>query len=185
MALRRFGSKGCPLSILSGLLLLGTASAQEPREVIGRLQVNAIALDYSADPDVAFVGDEGHFVIAWLDYQQGRIYFRLFDGAGQPLIEDSFVVDGTAYWAGGAAVAPLPNGDFVVVWSDGRGGPGESDVYSQYVDAVGRLVGTNVRLDEGLYLGGVESPDLALWVDPDVPADGRGLVTWTDVRGDD
>lgn len=108
--------------------------------------------------DVRVVMDDNKFVVTWystVNYAT-NIYKRTFLNDGTPLSNEFRVneLDGTA--AQDEPAIDMNDGDIVVVtWEDFRDSETET-IYLQRLDALGNVVGDNVRLREGF------DPDVAV-----------------------
>jgi hypothetical protein len=128
------------------------------------------------------MGEDGRFVATWMDYRNGDadVYCRLFDSSGVPVDSARRVNDdppGSFQGYPGCAVAP--DGGFAVTWDDTRD-PG-ADVYVQWFDSLGAMVGANEQVNDGAseaYSATCSfNPDgrlaVAFTVEPDTPGGSR------------
>jgi len=126
-------------------------------------------------PDVS-CGTDGRFVVTWDDGRDGNwdVYGRRYDAAGNPAgAEFKVNDDGGSTDQYGSGVAVNVYGEFLIVWTDRRGG--EDDVYARLYDAGGNPLGPGFKLNEvssGRQLG------------PAVAArpDGGYWAAWADAR---
>ncbi len=95
---------------------------------------------------------KGNFVVAWEDERMhnndihAQLYFA--DGAKKGwtfLLSD----DSNGFDQNRPLVAVADNGNFVVVWRDERNG--KTDIYAQYCQADGTLIGSNFQVNENLF----------------------------------
>jgi parallel beta-helix repeat protein len=100
--------------------------------------VNITTKDTQDTPSVAVAAD-GSFVVAWHSRDFGGteydIVARRFDAAGTPLSGEIAVNQEVANWQKNAAIATLPNGNFVIAWESQQ----------QDVEAEGRSYGVFAR----------------------------------------
>ena len=127
-------------------------------------------------PDVS-CGASGVFVVTWDDGRNGNwdVYGQRYDANGNP-VGGNFKVNDDAGSTDqySSAVAVNKYGEFIVVWTDDRGG--EDDVYARRYDVNGNPLGSSFRLsDVGT---GAQS-------DPSIEArpDGGYWTAWADARG--
>ena len=89
------------------------------------------------------------FMVVWSDRRNGHgdIYGQRFDSAGNRLGPELRVNDDAGSANQSAPdVASLPDGGYVVVWSDGRNG--NDDIYCQRLTRDGAVVGANFRVND-------------------------------------
>jgi hypothetical protein len=99
-------------------------------------------------PDVS-CGVSGEFVVTWDDGRNGNwdVYGQRYDAGGNA-VGQNFKVndDGGSADQYGSSVAVNGYGEFMVAWSDRRGG--EDDVYARRYDADGNPFGPSFRLSD-------------------------------------
>ena len=130
-------------------------------------------------PDVA-CDYNGNFTVVWIDYRNGSypnnpdIYGRMYwaDGSSR---SGNFKVN--ADGSQGSQMEPAIGmdyfGNFIVAWRDDR--EGNNDIYAQYYDNTGRLLGGNYRVNTD---NGTATQSF-----PNVTMDGINIYyTWTDDR---
>jgi len=130
-------------------------------------------------PDVA-CDYNGNFAVVWIDYRNGSyptnpdIYGKMYwaDGSNR---SGNFKINAD----GGQASQSEPVigmdyfGNYIIAWRDDR--EGNNDVYAQYYDNTGRLVGGNYRVNTDV---GTATQSF-----PNVTMDGINIYyTWTDDR---
>lgn len=135
----------------------------------------------------------GGFVVTWTDGSAtgadtdgSAIRGRVFDASGNPVgnaghpAGDDFVINTiTTSGQDQSAIAALPGGGFVVVWSDYSQSSDDSDlraVRAQVFNADGTPSGTEFRVNTTT-TGDQFDPDIS------VLADGRFVISWTDSSG--
>ncbi len=147
--------------------------------VTAEIQVNTYAADDQREPVAACLAD-GNVVILWRSFKQdGRlygVYGQLLSPTGRKIGKEFRVNGATDCNQRSAAVAALPNGQFVVVWvAEGRRW---NTATTTSVDIYGCIMGTNgVRLSaEFLVNSGTN-----LCANPSVGALANGglLVAWS------
>ncbi|MCX6844043.1 MAG: T9SS type A sorting domain-containing protein [candidate division WOR-3 bacterium] len=129
-------------------------------------------------PDVS-CGVSGEFVVTWDDGRNGNqdVYGQRYDANGNPLGQNFKVNDdGGSADQYGSGVAVNSYGEFLVVWTDRRGG--EDDVYARRYYADGNPSGPSFRLSD---------VSLGRQLNPTVEArPGGGYWTaWADARSGD
>jgi hypothetical protein len=130
-------------------------------------------------PDVA-CDYSGNFTVVWIDYRNGNypsnpdIYGKMYwaDGTNR---SGNFKINADGGQA--SQLEPVIGmdyfGNYIVAWRDDR--EGDNDIYAQYIDNTGRLVGGNycVNTDVGMSTQSF----------PNVTMDGINIYyTWTDDR---
>lgn len=122
------------------------------------------------------VGAGGGFVVSWDDRRRGNydVFCQLYGGDGRPVGGNVRVNDdaGNADQSG-SDCAMNRFGEYLVVWSDRRGG--SEDVYVQCYDATGVAQGPNFRIDDAPS-GNQGGPTIA------ARPDGGYWVAWVDGR---
>jgi hypothetical protein len=117
------------------------------------------------------VAPSGRFLIVWEDWRNGDrdIYGQLYGSDRNP-INSNFRIDsgGTDYQME-PDVGYLPDGNFIVVWSDLQI---PRAIYGQIVDSLGATVDTNFKISEEQ----ASSPAVS------VALSGAFVVTWEDYR---
>jgi hypothetical protein len=130
-------------------------------------------------PDVA-CDYNGNFTVVWIDYRNGTypanpdIYGKMFfaDGSSR---SGNFKInaDGSQAAQQEPAIGMDYFGNYIVAWRDER--EGNNDIYAQYYDNTGRLVGANYRVNTD---AGTSTQSF-----PNVTMDGINIYyTWTDDR---
>jgi hypothetical protein len=126
-------------------------------------------------PDVS-CGVDGRFVVTWDDARAGDwdVYGQRYDADGNPVGQNFRVNDdaGSTHQHG-SGVAVNRYGEFVVVWTDGRGG--EDDVYARRYDAGGNPFGPGFRLSD-VSTGAQVNPGI------EARPDGGYWAVWADAR---
>ena len=124
-------------------------------------------------------GLNGAFVVTWDDNRNGNwdVYAQRYDAGGSALGQNFKVNDdngSTDQLSSGVSVNKY--GEFMVVWTDGRGG--NYDVYARRYDANGIASGPSFRLND--VSAGAQT-------DPGIGArpDGGYWVAWSDARSGD
>jgi hypothetical protein len=172
----------------------GQASAPAALDVLvrplsapGEAPLEAVRVDVGDDgrgedgsetaPAVAVDGLGRAFVV-WVQADAGALFGRRFDAAGQPM-GVPFRVDAGIGIPLETAVAPVPGGRFVAVWSAYLGGGDRFAILAQRFDASGRKQGPL------LVVSSASSP-VREHHDPDVATDAAGnlLVVWGATRVD-
>jgi hypothetical protein len=126
-------------------------------------------------PSVTANPEAGEFLVTWWDFREnlGDIFGQRLAGDGSLIGEDFLIVQASNFENWPPAVAYNPSSDeYLVVWYEIRGEPGESSIYGQRASAAGSLVG-NVIL-----IGDQGSPE----VRPAIAANsdtGEYLVVWS------
>jgi hypothetical protein len=120
----------------------------------------------------------GGFALTWLGAQgaSGEIRARAFNAAGTALGDD-FLVDGDGVDNTRAVIAGLPDGRYVIAWTD-SGTPVETDGFDSHIRA-------GIFFDNGAMVGGefvVNTTATSFQTDPAVARlpTGGFVVTWTD-----
>ena len=130
-------------------------------------------------PDVA-CDYNGNFTVVWIDYRNGSyptnpdIYGKMYWADGT-IRSGNFRVNGDGNQASQMepAIGMDYFGNYIVAWRDDR--EGNNDIYAQYYDNTGRLVGSNYRVNTDV--------GLATQSFPNVTMDGINIYyTWTDDR---
>jgi hypothetical protein len=134
-------------------------------------QVNSYTMVSQGHPDVD-LADDGDFVVAWQDHQDGSYYGvfgRRFNSGGAPQATEFQVNTQTASNQDSPTVAVDGDGDFVVVW---RGGFYlDGDIFARRFDASGLPQGVELQVNS-YTPNGQENPAVA------VAAGGDFAVTW-------
>lgn len=163
-------------ALASAALLLSISSAVAGQELTpagAEFQVNDYVADSEGDPHIAFTA-AGDFVVVWHSYGSpgtddaaASIQMRRFSRAGTPLAGQVQVNTQTSGFQRHAAVRPMSDGGFLVIWDSGLVG-----VKGQRFDAFGAAVGGEIDVSEG--------------VEPEVAVDGAGdyVVVWEDFSSD-
>ncbi len=101
-------------------------------------------------PSIAMASD-GSFGVTWMDNRNNGmdIYAQLYDDFDGPLgqnikINDDFSKD--TNWL--PAIAMDPTGKSIITWVDYRESDGDPEIMSQKIDCWGKLVGTNVVVND-------------------------------------
>jgi hypothetical protein len=126
-------------------------------------------------PDVSCCANGG-FAITWDDGRDGNwdVYGKRYDADGNPVGTEFRVNDdGGSTDQYGSGVAVSISGEFVVVWTDRRGG--EDDVYARCYDAAGNPLGASFRLSD---VGSGRQLSPAVGARPD----GGYWTAWADAR---
>jgi hypothetical protein len=120
----------------------------------------------------------GRAFVVWVQADAGALFGRRFDAAGQPL-SAPFRVDAGIGAPLEAAVAAVPGGRFVAVWSAYLGGGDRFAILAQRFDASGRKQGPLLAVSSA-------SSPAREHHDPDVATDAAGnfLVVWGATRVD-
>lgn len=126
---------------------------------------------------IAFLPD-GRFIIVWEDWRNdyGDIYAQIFDENGNK-IGDNFRVNDDPVgfaWQYSADVRVKSNGEFIIVWEDGRNG--NWDIYCQIFDSSGRRRGNNFKINDDNTSTWQFSPRIC------VNKNNYWLVVWEDER---
>lgn len=170
------GMMTAPAALLSGNLVVtyvnisnsGTASQSnavavktiDPSGVTlaPELVINSSGGNWAAAACVAVLADGvspgGGFVVAWLDKLSGTfdpcIRARLFDKTGLAYGGEFIVITKTGFSFGDLAIAGLPNGNFVVSWSEAASTPGgTSGIKAQILTFKGVKVGSEITVSSG------------------------------------
>ncbi len=134
---------------------------------------NPIGANFRVDDDVTNEGQRnpavamdglGYFVVVWQDSRTGswEINGQYFDWFGNKVGEYFTVNENTDMAQTTPAIAMNQNGNFVVVWQDGRN-YGVFDVYFQRYDSTGTAIGGNVEVSTHTgQESGAYSPRVAL-----------------------
>ncbi len=99
-------------------------------------------------PSVA-MNVEGYWVVSWMDFRDGdvNIYCQLFRPDGSWIGENKRVnTDAAQVYQGFPACAIDNNRNIVIAWEDTRNG--SYDVYIQWLDSTGNLIGDNERVND-------------------------------------
>ncbi|KAJ6226653.1 dystroglycan-related [Anaeramoeba flamelloides] len=78
------------------------------------------------------------------------IFFQRFFANGSIAITETIVNDDTNFDQYNPYVAGLPNGGWVIAWTDSRNGPTNSDVYAQFYHENGSTMGVNYKVNTGV-----------------------------------
>jgi hypothetical protein len=122
----------------------------------------------------------GRFVVSWMDYRDTvdrnpDIYCRLFETDGSPLTGDVRVnTDAGDCFQGYPSCAMAEDGGFAVCWEDTR--REAYDVYLQWFDSTGAMLGDNAVVKDGPLEAECYSPTCAFG------PDGRMVVVFNDER---
>jgi len=121
-------------------------------------------------------GEMGKFFVVFEDERDGisTIYGQLFDLGGNPIGDNMRIGELTGYSQTNPAVAHTAQGYYLVVWQDARGG--DADIYGQYVDEDGNLIGTNFPIVTGTPSNYQLNPAVAM------DSTGRAFVVFADDR---
>jgi hypothetical protein len=129
------------------------------------------------EPEVA-ANRFGEFLVVWADTRNGRkdIYAQMYAADGDTLggnfLVCSVAVSGTPDVLSSAAARP--DGGFVVVWGDFRGG--DCDVYARLVSRDRRLVGESFRVNDDSASSQQRVSSVAM------TPEGSFIVSWEDER---
>lgn len=119
----------------------------------------------------------GHFVIVWDDLrdENNDVYFQRYDASGVRQGNNQKVNDNNDRTTPqtSPAIVMDGNGNFVIVWEDGR--EGDSGIYFQRYDSSGGRQGNNQKVNDDAN-GGQQYPALAM------DGDGNFVVAWEDRR---
>ncbi len=121
-------------------------------------------------------GVNGGFVVTWDDRRNGNwdVYGQRYDAGGNPAGQNFKVNDDIGVTSQlGSGVAVNRYGEFMVVWTDGRGG--ENDVYARRYDAGGNPLGPSFRLSD-VSTGSQTDPSI------ETRPDGGYWAAWADAR---
>jgi hypothetical protein len=134
--------------------------------------------DIREDQPVAAPLNDGSFMVAWAARENliaGRVLIaaRRVDAAGLPT-GDEFVVTQYTGFQDHPAVAPLPDGGFVVVWQDAYRDGLSSGIFGQRFDSDAGRVGSEFLVNTYTF-GPQRFPAVA------AGADGSFLVTWAGI----
>jgi hypothetical protein len=130
-------------------------------------------------PDVAS-DYSGNFTVVWIDYRNGTyptnpdIYGKMYWADGTSRSSNFRVnADGSQASQMEPTIGMDYFGNYIIAWRDDR--EGNNDIYAQYYDNTGRLVGSNYRVNTEI--------GLATQSFPNVTMDGINIYyTWTDDR---
>ena len=143
---------------------------------------NATGLD--SDPEVAYDPDDGEYLVVWSDGRESAIrgadIFAQRVSPSGSRVGFNFRVSGkNATWIDQhAAVAYDPDdGEYLVVWGDGRKKRRDMDIFGQKVSPSGSRVGFNFRVSDLDAHDDQKSPAVAYNSDA-----GEHLVVWADAR---
>jgi Ca2+-binding RTX toxin-like protein len=145
-------------------------------------RVNASTLRTQQVPEVTALSNGG-FVIVWHDFSgQGgdsnqSVKAQIYSAAGTPLGGELLVNTVVAGSQSAPAVAALPDGGFIVAWSDSSrvgGDSSSSAIKSQRFDATGLKIGAEA-LANTTTPGSQTDPTVA------AQADGRFMIVWLDL----
>lgn len=106
---------------------------------------------YGSDPDVAYSGSTGRFMVVWTDSRDadGNIYGQLIDAdTGAPYgtsVDTNFPVSTAPSHQRESALAAGPDGNYLVVFSSVTGP--EYDILGQLVDGEGAAVATSTDVN--------------------------------------
>lgn len=123
------------------------------------------------------VAPDGRFVVCWDDRRRGNqwdVYARRYGRSGQPLGSDFRVNDDPGSADQHSAAAALNRfGEFLVAWTDRRGG--DEDVFARLYDSAGAARGPSFRIS-GDPTGNQSQPAVA------AVQEGGYWVAWVDAR---
>lgn len=146
------------------------------------LRINDDAgFDVQRNPRVTAVGSDRYLVV-WGDQRRGQsdIYASYRNVSGAPLSPNFEVSSDTIGFQGEPAVASDANGLTLVVWLDGREGGSvfgaTFDIYGQWLDSAGNLLGANFKINTTFTFQQDASPTVA--ADPTLGF----VVAWIDRR---
>ena len=152
-------------------LFTATAGASQLKPVGSGFRVNTHTNDEQVGPKIGVL-EGGGFVVTWASWgQEGPnwgVYAQVYDAAGAPVGSEFRVNTATTGEQEGHQVLTLPGGGFVVTWVSYEEGAHNDGVYAQAYDALGGLVGPELRLSQY----GSSYPQLAKF------SDGRFVLTW-------
>lgn len=116
----------------------------------GAISINSTPI-YNNDQWQAAVAasDHGQFAVVWTGEDGGKdVYVQRVDTTGALAGGNVKVnTDGTVTDQFQADVAMADDGSFVVVWTDGRAGSGQTDIYGQRFDQSGGVLGGNFKVN--------------------------------------
>ena len=121
-------------------------------------------------------GVNGGSVVTWDDRRNGNwdVYGQRYDAGGNPAGQNFRANDDIGSTSQlGSGVAVNRYGEFMVVWTDGRGG--ENDVYARRYDAGGNPLGPSFRLSD-VSTGSQTGPSI------ETRPDGGYWAAWADAR---
>jgi len=143
---------------------------------------------YPETPNAIAADADGDHVIVWTatDPLTGldRVYIRLFDASGTPQgaafevthLVDAFAGDNQRH----ASVAMDADGDFVVTWTNYRGGTDDGvDIYARRFQANG------TPQPGGAFRVNTYTTDVQIWSDVAMDLDGDFVVTWSSYGQED
>jgi Ca2+-binding RTX toxin-like protein len=129
--------------------------------------------------DLAIVSlSTGGFLVVWLDGSDdpsSLIRARAFDANGNPLAQDFVVARSDTDALQDLAAASLPDGQFVVSWTDSNAATSTSDIHARIMSADGSAVSDPFVVNYATAGQGNEGHSSIT-----VLADGRIMVTWAD-----
>ena len=130
--------------------------------------------NYLGSPDVAALKD-GRFVIVWVDTTDDDLVGRIYDPATGGFSGAQFVVSNGASYQETPNVAALPDGGFIVTWTDSSKTLGDTSeaIHGRRFDASGAFAGDEFLVNTAT-TGNQNSSALA------VNAEGTIFVGWTD-----
>jgi hypothetical protein len=137
------------------------------------------AMQYDQWKPSVGMGNDGAFVIAWMDQRNGEneIYAQRYDPFGVPQ-DTNFRANDESGNASIPAVDIAPSGKSVITWYDARNG--WSDIWAQFYEATGETTHSyNIVINLPFFNVGRYYPDVSY--------DGRDFVTfvWQDYRNSD
>ncbi len=109
----------------------------------------------------------GNFVIAWTSQGQDGVYARGFSLNGSPLGSEFRVNTYAELHQGGSAIGVQPNGDFLIIWTDGN----NADILARRLSASGSQLGAEFFVNT--YKINVQS-NAVIGVQPS----GDFIITW-------
>ncbi len=146
------------------------------------VDVEVVGTDNAVDlPSVAALND-GRFVIVWQSTPSGGtsdVKARIYDPATQTFSGAEFIISNRAGNQTQAAVSKLPDGGFLVTWSDNSQQLGDGSglaIHARRFDANGTPTGDEFRVNSGTNLDQRNSS---------VAVNGTGdvFIGWTDLSG--
>jgi len=117
----------------------------------------------------------GGFVSVWLDgANSGSIRGRLFGADGNAPATDFAIEDPTNYRGGSEpSVAALPNGGFIVAWTNNTDSSLRNEVVARTFDSTGQPISGRISVNSATALDQF-APSIAVF------SDGRFVVSWVD-----
>ncbi|MBN2088911.1 hypothetical protein JW964_04835, partial [candidate division KSB1 bacterium] len=138
------------------------------------------SVNWKQVPDI-YVFNTGSLIVTWRDWRKSDrdpdIYAQRFDENGG-MIGNNFKVNDDHYscYQRDPMVAGNSSGNFALIWSDDRNCSNSNDLYCQFFDKHGKVVGKNFQVTNSYW--GYTS-------DPLIKMDDSGNITtvWFDYRG--